>query len=134
VWDYDSQVYGFHAKEVELMEILMRARKGKTLDEMLSPEDKLIYRCTDCGEFFLPREVHILKRRVHDDLNGMWTWESIELCPACVVSLADEARMVVQQSSPFITLKREAYDVTRAYERAGLLPPEVRMDGSILAN
>jgi hypothetical protein len=116
------------------MEILVRARKGKTLDEMLSPEDKVIYRCTDCGEFFLPREVHLLKRRVKDVDNGIWTWEVVELCPACVLSLADEAKMVVQQGSPFITLTRETYDITRAHERAGLLPPEVRPDGQLLTN
>jgi hypothetical protein len=97
---------------------------GNTLDEMLSPDDKFVLRCVDCGVFLLPREVHVLKRRIKDTLHDLWTYETHELCPCCTVNLDDEARMAIQQSSTFVMLTREEYDQTRRLEMFGIVVPD----------
>jgi hypothetical protein len=116
------------------MQIAMRDRVASTLDEMLSPEDKIILRCVDCQVFLLPRELHVLRRRVKDILHGTWTYEVHELCPCCTVNLADEERMAIQQSSTFVYLTREQYEVTKRYERAGLLAPDFKGVTSLLVS
>lgn len=107
------------------MKVSIRERLGKTLDEMLSPDDRLILRCLDCQEFFLPRELHILKRRVK--VEGVWTWEVHEMCPACVPDPDSFRKDAIVQSSTFVYLTRHQYDTTKAYEKAGLLPPDFEM-------
>ena len=112
------------------MKVSIRDRLGKTLDEMLSPDDNLILRCVDCQEFFLPRELHTLKRRVND--RGTWTWEVHELCPACNPNPDEFRKDAIVQSSTFVYLTRYQYDTTKAYERAGLLPPDFEMKESLI--
>lgn len=103
------------------MNISIIERIGKSIEGMLSPDDHIVLRCTSCQEFFLPRELHILKRRVL--LGGQWTFDIKELCPACFPNPEAHRKEEAPPESSFIRLSREEFDLTRSYERAGLLPP-----------
>lgn len=103
------------------MEIKINERLGKDLDDILTPDDNIIFRCTECQTFLLPKEIRMLKAPVRDK-KGLRTFAVIELCPVCY----KDNRYILDEMIPqsyFITMNREEYEVTRQYERAGLISP-----------
>lgn len=116
------------------MEIRIRERQGKTVDELLGPDDNIVLRCLDCQEFFLPREIHQLKCRVKDVENGIWTWSVIELCPACHPdpnAVLDNEQV---HSSPLMIMTKAKFRETRLAEKWGVTPPQPKGNLLVLAN
>lgn len=103
-------------------EIKIVERLAKHIDDLLTPNDKVILRCTDCQTFLMPREVNILKARVKDS-RGAWTFIVLEMCPACFPDFSRYRQDEIPPQSTFITLTRDEYEITRKYEKAGLLSP-----------
>ena len=103
------------------MEIKINERLGKHVDDIITPGDNIIFRCTECQTFLLPREIRQLKARARDS-KGNGTWIILELCPACFPNNEDIKDEMLPQSY-FFTLTRHEYEVTRKYERAGLISP-----------
>lgn len=59
---------------------IVRGRMAHRLEDILSPEDNVIFRCVDCGLSYLPREATVARRRARDK-NAAWTWEVFIVCP-----------------------------------------------------
>jgi hypothetical protein len=120
------------------MNVSIRERQGKTVEELMGPDDNIVFRCMDCQEFLLPRELHQLKRRAKDTRNGLWTWDVKLLCPICfpdphkIAAELEEDEDV--SSSPLLAMTKEKLRETRAYERAGLLAPQPKGNGLLLVN
>lgn len=93
-------------------------------DEAIPDGEAIIFRCMKCQNFVLPREIHIARRRVKDMRKGIWTWDIRELCPHCFPNPSEVINHPHISSSLFLRLNREEYEITRAYERAGILPPQ----------
>lgn len=103
-------------------EIKVVEKLAKHVDDLLTPDDNIVLRCAECHTFLMPREINQLKARVRDT-KGVGTWVVVELCPACHPDFYRYRHDSVPPQSTFITLTRHEYEVTRSYEKAGLLSP-----------
>jgi len=98
---------------------------GKTIEEMMSPDDNIVFRCLRCQEYFLPREYHVMVKRWRGK-DGYSRAVGYELCPVCFPnpeSLTEEEQI---QPSGYVCIPREEFFIQRRYEKAGLLPPQER--------
>lgn len=105
-------------------EIKIKERLAPHMDDLVANREdiNLILRCTECHTFLLPQEINMLKAPARD-MNGQRTWVVFQLCPACHPNYRALRHDEVPPQSFFITLNREEYEITRKYERAGLLSP-----------
>jgi hypothetical protein len=109
------------------MDIKVVERRAPSLDALLGPEDKVIMRCLKCQSFFIPREIRTVTARWRDQ--GHVVAHAWMLCPVCypeIDSNIDTMRLDQFPESEFLTLSRDEYEITRSYERAGLIPPQKR--------
>lgn len=96
-------------------------RLGKSIDDVITPEDHIIFLCMTCETYLLPREVHNLVRRGRDQY-GRPVSEVVFQCPVC--HPFPDKNNNNPPSSDFYRLTREQYEYKRAYDRAGLVMPE----------
>ena len=102
------------------MDIKIKNRTAHDLDEVLTEDDKLIFRCPQCQLLYLPREAQgtVMRWRKPDGYVGS----------ALALGCADPK--CYYQGEPII-LTREEYELTRRYERAGLVPCEHGITGLV---
>lgn len=115
------------------MDIKVVERRAKSLDSILSPEDKVILRCAKCQSFFLPREIRTVTARWRED--GYVQAYAWMLCPVCHPETEYVKNVMDLENYPeshFLTLTRDEYEITKSYERAGIIPPQKR-SGLILS-
>lgn len=102
-------------------DIRVTGRLGKSIDDVITPEDHIIFLCMTCETYLLPREIHNLVRRGRDNY-GRPISEVIFQCPVChpFADRNDDNPPV----SDFYRLSREMYEFKRKYDRAGLIIPD----------
>lgn len=92
------------------------------LDEVLTPEDMIVWRCASCQTYLLPKEIIILRRRIKDTLNGIWTHEIAQICPVCHPNPND---VVDEQGDAhtdyFYKMSREEYHLMRKRESSKVI-------------
>lgn len=104
------------------MDIKVNNRVGRHVDDVLTPEDNLIFRCPSCQLFYLPKEA----------CGGVTRWRRADGGVGVALAMGCADKDCMYQGEPII-LTREQYEQTRKYERAGLIPAEHGITG-ILAN
>lgn len=109
--------------EVEVKE--RHSRVAKHLDDVLTPEDTVIFRCMTCETYLLPKELHTLRRQMRDKFGNGIT-EIIFQCPVCNPNPDLNNGKPVE--SDFARMSRVEYEYRRGFERANLVMPDtVRM-------
>lgn len=102
------------------MEITIRDRMAKRVEDLLGENDALVFQCVTCSEYFLPREFHILKRTWRGPDGNAFT-EAYELCPACYPSLMTVKKEDNPHSSAYLVLTKEEFLEKRQAERIGIV-------------
>jgi len=107
------------------VDIKLRDRTASKLEDIISPEDKLVFRCLVCEEYLLPKEYHVLGKRWRAK-DGYVYAMAFELCPVCYPNPESLTKEELIQASPYAVMTREEFLIQRRYEKAGILPPEQR--------
>lgn len=101
-----------NGNKLESRDIRIIQRLSKSLDEVLSPEDTLIFRCPKCTTFYLPKESGFWLKK---DENGKIIQKEMACCN---VPLCDYKGMP-------IILTRHDYEMSKKAESMGMLWNEV---------
>jgi len=107
------------------VEVKLRERTASQVEDLLGPNDGIVFRCLGCQEYFLPREYHVLKKtwRAKD---GYVYSVAYELCPACY----PEPHLLTKEedidASGYAVLTKTEFLIQRRYEKAGIIPPGIR--------
>jgi len=104
------------------MKITLKERTASTLEEILSPEDNMVFRCLGCQEYFLPREYHTLRKRWRGS-DGYVHSVVLELCPVCYPQPNLLTQEEGAEASGYAILTRAQFLEQRRYEKAGIIPP-----------
>lgn len=92
------------------------------VEDLLGPDDDLVFQCVTCGEYFLPREYHVLKR-TYRSANGEAFTEAFELCPACYPAPSLLRQETDPHPSGYLVLTKADFLEKRRYEKIGLVAP-----------
>lgn len=109
------------------MKVEVKQPVAANLDSVLTPEDKIIFRCMDCQTFLLPREIHMAVFRFREKSTGEARAIPVEVCPVCYTGIGSpeyEQSLKVEDDLPhssFITLTRHQYEQTKTAEKWGLI-------------
>lgn len=96
-------------------------RLANHVDQLLTPDDHVIFLCMSCETYLLPREIHTLVRQ-HRDKYGRGISEIVVQCPVC--HPFPDRNDNNPPASNFHILTREQYEYKRAFDRAGLEMPD----------